>query len=54
MTKSIGMNSNSNYFPNKTTSNKHHIVHLINKLDSNSGEYVKNKLLLDDEHMKDL
>jgi hypothetical protein len=49
------MNSNSNYFPNKTTSNKHHIVSMINKLDaSNNNEYVKNKLLLDDERMKDL
>ena len=37
LTKSIGMNSNSNYFPNKTTSNKHHIVSMINKLDSGSG-----------------
>lgn len=48
------MNSNSNYFPNKTTSNKHHIVNLINKLDTNSNEYVKNKILLDEDRMKDL
>lgn len=54
LTKSIGMSGNSNYFPNKTTSNKHHIVSMINKLDSGSNEYVKNKLLLDDERMKDL
>jgi hypothetical protein len=27
---------------------------MINKLDAGSGEYVKNKLLLDDERMKDL
>jgi hypothetical protein len=51
LTKSIGMNSNSNYFPNKTTSNKNHIVNMINKLD-NTSDYVKNKLLLDDERLK--
>lgn len=51
LTESIGMNSNSNYFPNKTTSNKNHIVNMINKLD-NTSDYVKNKLLLDDEKLK--
>ena len=41
---------NNTYFPNKTTSSKHHIVSMINKLDSNA-EFVKNKILLDDEKM---
>lgn len=49
LSKSIGMGSNT-YFPNKTTSSKHHIVSMINKLDTNA-EFVKNKLLLDDEKM---
>lgn len=47
LSKSIGMGNNT-YFPNKTTSSKHHIVSMINKLDTNA-EFVKNKLLLDDE-----
>ena len=49
LSKSIGMGNNT-YFPNKTTSSKHHIVSMINKLDTNA-EFVKNKLLLDDEKL---
>lgn len=53
LSKSIGMGNNT-YFPNKTTSSKHHIVSMINKLDTaNNAEFVKNKLLLDDEKMKE-
>lgn len=50
LTKSIGVSSSSNLFPNRTTSNKNHIVNMINQLDN--GEYAKNKLLLDDAKMK--
>ena len=47
---SVGVKGTSQYFPNKTTSNKsgkHHIVALINQQDINPTEYGKNKILLD-------
>jgi len=52
--KSVGPKTSSNYFPNKTTSNKNHIVSLINKLDDNPNIYTKNRLLDDDhDHNRD-
>jgi hypothetical protein len=46
--KSVGPKAGS-YFPNKTTSNKNHIVSMINKLDDNPNGYAQNKILLEDE-----
>ena len=48
------MKSGSSLYPNKTTSNKNHIISLINKLDDNPSGYVKNKILLDDEKMDEM
>jgi len=42
------------YFPNKTTSNKNHIVSMINKLDNSPNNYAKNKILIEeDDHNHD-
>ena len=48
------MKSGSSLYPNKTTSNKNHIISMINKLDDNPSGYVKNKILLDDEKMDEM
>jgi len=49
--KSQGIRSGSNYFPNRTTSNKNHpIVELINSQDDiASGEYRQNKILIEED-----
>jgi hypothetical protein len=50
LNKSVGVKGGSAYYPNKTTSNKHHIVAMINSHDS-TNEYGKNKILLDEKKM---
>lgn len=49
--QSLGLKGSSNYFPNRTTSNKHHpIVQLINSQDVAPDEYRQNKILIDDQN----
>jgi hypothetical protein len=50
-TKSMGMNC---YFPNKTTSNKNHIVRMILEHDSDPNFFGKNNILLDEEKLREL
>ena len=42
--KTMGINS---YFPNKTTSNKNHIVQMILQNDNDPNNFGKNNILLD-------
>jgi hypothetical protein len=46
--KTIGINS---YFPNKTTSNKNHIVQMILQHDTDPNNFGKNNILLDEEKL---
>lgn len=50
-TKTIGINS---YFPNKTTSNKNHIVQMILQNDTDPNNFGKNNILLDEEKFMEL
>lgn len=50
-TRTMGINS---YFPNKTTSNKNHIVQMILEHDKDPNNFGKNNILLDEQKLMEL
>ena len=51
MNKSLGMNS---YFPNKTTSNKNHIVQMILDKEGDTSGFVQNNIVLDEDKQRQM
>lgn len=44
----------SSYFPNRTTSNRNHIVRMILEFDKDPDDFGKNNLVLDEDKLREL